>query len=156
MTTTDNRTLPYNRAGLAMAAAALIAMLPASASATGTDAAKPRYELRQTGSDEFVRLDTVTGNLSSCSRSTGKWVCKSAADDRKAYRDEIARLEQKNRQLELKIKTIEKKLDSKEEGLVLRFPDEAAIDRMMSYLRTMIEKLIDMARDLETSPPDRV
>ena len=44
MTTTDNRTLPYNRAGLAMAAAALIAMLPASASAAGTDAAKPRYE----------------------------------------------------------------------------------------------------------------
>jgi hypothetical protein len=116
---------------------------------------RPRYELRQTGSDQFIRLDTVTGNVSACSRATGQWICKSAADDRKAYRDEISRLEQKNRQLELKIATIEKKLESKQDGLVLRLPDEATVDRMMGYLRSMMEKFIDMAREFD-APPDRV
>ncbi|MEE4239023.1 MAG: hypothetical protein V2I51_20065, partial [Anderseniella sp.] len=86
---------------------------------------------------------------------TGQWICKSAADDRKAYRDEISRLEQKNRQLELKIATIEKKLESKQDGLVLRLPDEATVDRMMGYLRSMMEKFIDMAREFD-APPDRV
>jgi hypothetical protein len=116
---------------------------------------RPRYELRQTGSDQFIRLDTVTGNVSACSRATGQWICKSAADDRKANRDEISRLEQKNRQLELKIATIEKKLESKQDGLVLRLPDEATVDRMMGYLRSMMEKFIDMAREFD-APPDRV
>lgn len=138
---------------VALTVAAGIGLGPVS----GAQAAEtgPRYELRQTGTDQFIRLDTVTGNISACSRATGQWICKSAADDRKAYRDEISRLEQKNRQLELKIATIEKKLDSRQDGLVLRLPDEAAIDRMMGYLRSMMEKFIDMARQFDT-PPDRV
>jgi len=141
------------RLAVALAVAAGIGLGPVpGAQAAGTG---PRYELRQTGSDEFIRLDTVTGNVSACSRATGQWICKSAADDRKAYRDEISRLEQKNRQLELKIATIEKKLDSSQDGVMLRLPDEAAIDRMMGYLRSMMDKFIDMARQLDT-PPDRV
>lgn len=147
------RDLSVERVVLALTVAAafgLCSMPAANAAGSG-----PRYELRQTGSDEFIRLDTVTGSVSACSRATGKWVCKSAADDRKAYQDEISRLEQKNRQLELKIATIEKKLESRQEGLVLRLPDEATVDRMMGYLRSMMEKFIDMAREFD-APPDRV
>ena len=127
-------------------------LLPSVAAAAGSG---PRYELRETGSNEFIRLDTVTGNVSLCSRSSGNWVCKSAADDREAYRDEIARLESRNRQLELKIDTLEKKLAGTNDDPVLKLPDEATIDRMMSFLRSMMEKFMDMARDLD-SRPDRV
>lgn len=126
-------------------------LFPADAEAAGQ---KPRYELRETGSNEFIRLDTVTGNISSCSRSSGTWVCKSAADDRKAYQDEISRLQDKNRLLERKIDTIEKKLAQKDGGNSLNLPDEATIDRMMTFLRSMMEKFMDMARDLE-NPPEK-
>ena len=147
------RDLSVGRVILALTVAAAFGLgsMPA-ANAAGSG---PRYELRQTGSDEFIRLDTATGSVSACSRATGKWVCKSAADDRKAYQDEISRLEQKNRQLEQKIATIEKKLESRQDGLVLRLPDEATVDRMMGYLRSMMEKFIDMAREFD-APPDRV
>jgi len=135
-------------ASLPFVLAALLIQVPMA----GAAGSGPRYQLRETGSNEFVRLDTVTGNVSVCSRSSGNWVCKSAADDRKAYQEEIARLESRNRQLELKISTIEKKLESKGSDYVLRLPDEATIGRMMSYLRSMMEKFMDLARDLEGKP----
>jgi hypothetical protein len=146
--TNSFRILKTSRLPFALAA---LALLPSLAFAAGSG---PRYELRETGSNEFIRLDTVTGNVSTCSRSSGNWVCKSAADDRKAYRDEIARLESRNRQLELKLGTLERKLEGKSSEPGLHLPDEATIDRMMSFLRSIMEKFMDMARDLE-SRPDR-
>jgi uncharacterized coiled-coil protein SlyX len=135
------------RASCLLLAAVLLATSQAMAAGSG-----PRYELRETGSNEFIRLDTETGNVSVCSRDSGNWVCKSAADDRKAYQDEIARLENRNRQLELKVATLEKKLQGKTATPELQLPDEATIDKMMSFLRSIMEKFMDMARDLENRP----
>ncbi len=142
--TTSFQTL---RASCLLLAAVLLATSQAMAAGSG-----PRYELRETGSNEFIRLDTETGNVSVCSRDSGNWVCKSAADDRKAYQDEIARLENRNRQLELKVATLEKKLQGKTATPELQLPDEATIDKMMSFLRSIMEKFMDMARDLENRP----
>jgi hypothetical protein len=142
--TTSFQTL---RASCLLLAAVLLATSQAMAAGSG-----PRYELRETGSNEFIRLDTETGNVSVCSRDSGNWVCKSAADDRKAYQDEIARLENRNRQLELKVATLEKKLQGKTSTPELQLPDEATIDKMMSFLRSIMEKFMDMARDLENRP----
>ncbi len=142
--TTSFQTL---RASCLLLAAVLLATSQAMAAGSG-----PRYELRETGSNEFIRLDTETGNVSVCSRDSGNWVCKSAADDRKAYQDEIARLENRNRQLELKVGTLEKKLQGKTATPELQLPDEATIDKMMSFLRSIMEKFMDMARDLENRP----
>ncbi len=142
--TTSFQTL---RASCLLLAAVLLA--PSQAMAAGSG---PRYELRESGSNEFIRLDTETGNVSVCSRDSGNWVCKSAADDRKAYQDEIARLENRNRQLELKVATLEKKLQGKTATPELQLPDEATIDKMMSFLRSIMEKFMDMARDLENRP----
>jgi hypothetical protein len=142
--TTSFQTL---RASCLLLAAVLLA--PSQAMAAGSG---PSYELRETGSNEFIRLDTETGNVSVCSRDSGNWVCKSAADDRKAYQDEIARLENRNRQLELKVATLEKKLQGKTSTPELQLPDEATIDKMMSFLRSIMEKFMDMARDLENRP----
>ena len=142
--TTSFQTL---RASCLLLAAVLLATSQAMAAGSG-----PRYELRETGSNEFIRLDTETGNVSVCSRDSGNWVCKSAADDRKAYQDEIARLENRNQQLELKVATLEKKLQGKTARPELQLPDEATIDKMMSFLRSIMEKFMDMARDLENRP----
>ncbi len=142
--TTSFQTL---RASCLLLAAVLLATSQAMAAGSG-----PRYELRETGSNEFIRLDTETGNVSVCSRDSGNWVCKSAADDRKAYQDEIARLENRNQQLELKVATLEKKLQGKTATPELQLPDEATIDKMMSFLRSIMEKFMDMARDLENRP----
>lgn len=142
--TTSFQTL---RASCLLLAAVLLATSQAMAAGSG-----PRYELRETGSSEFIRLDTETGNVSVCSRDSGNWVCKSAADDRKAYQDEIARLESCNQQLELKVATLEEKLQGKTATPELQLPDEATIDKMMSFLRSIMEKFMDMARDLENRP----
>jgi hypothetical protein len=72
--------------------------LPALASvAMAQDA--PRYTMERAG-DGFVRMDTVTGAMSTCTEGTNGLVCRMAVDDREAYAADIAALEDRVKALE--------------------------------------------------------
>ncbi len=43
--------------------------------------------------DGFLRLDTVTGQVASCSRHSAGWVCQAVPEERAALEKEIARLQ---------------------------------------------------------------
>ena len=65
-----------------------------------------RFELRdQPGG--FVRLDIETGALSFCKVGDGRLTCSVSAEEREAYQNEIARLEDRILALEKRVKLLE-------------------------------------------------
>src|SRR5918994_3777129 len=73
---------------IALISPLLLLPLLASASAAEPD----RYRLEKTPNG-YVRMDTRTGAMSICEEKWGELVCKMAADERTAVRDEIERLQ---------------------------------------------------------------
>ncbi len=65
---------------------------------TRTENAGNRYELRETAQG-LVRLDRRTGMVSLCESTGSSITCKTVADDRVAYEDEIRRLDEENQAL---------------------------------------------------------
>ena len=67
-----------------------LAAVAGLASAEETD----RYRLEKSDNG-YVRMDTVTGEMSICEERSGQLVCKLAADERAAFQDDIDRLQAK-------------------------------------------------------------
>ncbi|MBL4756062.1 MAG: hypothetical protein JKY32_00025 [Rhizobiales bacterium] len=61
--------------------------------------AENRYTLLET-EDGFVRLDRQTGIVTLCTGIADNFTCKTVADDRVAYEDEIRRLYEENQALQ--------------------------------------------------------
>jgi hypothetical protein len=66
-----------------------LALAAGSAAAQQVDT---RYTLEKTA-EGYVRMDTVTGEMSICTERDGQLLCRLAADERDAWQDEIGRLE---------------------------------------------------------------
>ena len=66
------------------------------------DTENGRYTLSQKG-DGFVRLDTRTGTVSTCSNNGNGWACYAVPDERKAMDDAIGRLQAENEQLKAQL-----------------------------------------------------
>lgn len=88
--------------GLAMVFAVVVASLPANIvsaqEAPAPDTENGRFSLSPVP-EGFLRLDTRTGAVSTCSNEKGNWVCRAAADERAAFDTEIGRLQADNKQL---------------------------------------------------------
>ncbi len=69
----------------------------ASGSGCGSDEGG-RYSFHRVG-DDFVRLDTQTGQVAQCGWAATGWSCQAAADERAALDSEIARLQRENAEL---------------------------------------------------------
>lgn len=71
---------------------------PAAAFAQAApDTENGRYSMSQVG-DGFLRLDTRTGAVSSCTNKGG-WACRAVPDERSALDTEIGRLQSENQKL---------------------------------------------------------
>lgn len=55
----------------------------------------PRYQFHR-AEDGYLRLDLRTGQVSLCSRHSAGWACLTVPDDRAAFDQEIARLQNEN------------------------------------------------------------
>jgi hypothetical protein len=111
--------------------------------------------------DGYVRLDTRSGEVSSCKRGKNGWECVATADERAAYESEIGRLQAENAAL---------KKAMLEHGLSLprgaaappqgaqrpvpeaKVPSDAEIDRARSVFeriwRRLVEMMVNLQRDL--------
>jgi len=113
-----------------------------------------RYELHQADGG-FIRLDTKTGAVSHCRQKGTGWVCESAADDRKAFRDEIARLDAENRQLRERLAGLETRPGGQtgprtgQQDDYLRLPSDEEIDRIMGFFEKIMRRFMDFARSLD-------
>src|ERR1700758_4681374 len=85
-----------------MAIAFSCAALASAAADSAPDTENGRYTLSQTA-DGFVRLDTRTGAVSTCTNSGNGWACYAVPDERKAMDDAIGRLQAENEKLKAQL-----------------------------------------------------
>jgi hypothetical protein len=108
--------------------------------------------------DGYVRLDMRTGQVSLCKRRGAAWSCQLAPDDRIAFENEMARLQAENALLK---KTLLDRGLSLPQGVKpeppgvnapdpnLKLPNDADVDRMMSFIEKIWRRLIEMMANLQ-------
>jgi hypothetical protein len=120
-----------------------------------------RYTLHRL-QDSFVRLDTRTGQVSTCGRSDAGWSCQSVPDERSAFESEIARLQSDNAALKTELLTHGLALPNgiKADPLArpgkpptAQTPSEAQLDNAMAFVervwRRMVEIMANAQRDMQ-------
>jgi hypothetical protein len=145
--------------GLVVAFAVLAVSLSAnSVGAQGTpDTENGRFTLSPVP-EGFLRLDTRTGAVSTCSSAKGNWVCRAVPDERAALDTEIGRLQADNEKLKNQLaqrdtvagksdaplaKEDRKDLDSKS----TQAPSDKKADRPLSAEHEKLLALIDRVWD---------
>lgn len=123
--------------------AGIAAMLATPALAQETE----RYRMERT-EDGFVRMDTITGQMSVCQEQSGQLVCRTATDERLAYEDRIDDLEQR-------VKALEGAQGTSRQAL----PSEQEFEQSLGYMRRFFQSFFDVVREWESDPrapqPDR-
>jgi hypothetical protein len=136
------------------------------------DTENGRYTLSQSG-DGFVRLDTRTGTVSSCSNNGNGWACYAVPDERRAMDDEIGRLQAENEKLKAQLasrdsssakpdealpkqdKPVTPRADS-ERKIEIPLPSDADVDRVMSLLERAWRRLVDMANRMRKDAAGKI
>ena len=137
------------------------------------DTENGRYTLSQKG-DGFVRLDTRTGAVSTCSNNGTGWACYAVPDERKAMDDEIGRLQAENEKLKSQLaardggssgksdealpksdKQVTPKAES-ERKIEIPLPSDADLDRAMSFLERAWRRLVDMASRMQKDAAGKI
>lgn len=168
--------MPMHRRRLMAAVAALAASWPVFAWAQAApDTENGRFTLSPV-TDGFVRLDTRTGVVSTCTNKNG-WVCRVVPDERAALDTEIGRLQADNKRLkdELaqrdtvsgKTDTPLAKEDSKKSAEVapdkqsqmrgkieLQLPPEH--EKLLALIDRVWDQLIEMASRLQKKLSDKI
>jgi len=107
----------------------------------------------------FLRMDTQTGAVSMCQRTSGKWACEAVADDRRALESDLDRLRAENRELSSTVRRLEDMLAQPdgegrdrraEKGPRLQLPSEEEVDRALGYMQRLMRKFRDKMRELES------
>ena len=142
-------------AALATAVIATSSMLPPLAKA---DDKAGRFTMAPVEGG-IMRLDTMTGAVSTCTRSAAEWACKSAADDMKTLNDEIARLVEENRQLKRQLETATAAPavpgGGPHTGPSLQLPSEADVDKAFDQLERLMKKFQGRLKGMPGIGPER-
>ncbi|MBR0691605.1 hypothetical protein [Bradyrhizobium lablabi] len=153
---------------IAIAVAVLVLGGVAAAQST-PDTENGRYALSPAG-DGFLRLDTRTGAMSTCTNSGAGWACYAQPDERAAMDAEIGRLQADNERLKAELaarepaasgkteealpksdslKKTEPKVAEGERKIEIPLPSDRDMDRMMSFLERAWRRLIEMANRVQ-------
>lgn len=129
---------------LAAIAAVFVAMaVPAAAQQGG------RYTMER-AEGGYVRLDTRTGEMSFCEARQDQLVCEMAADERRAFEEELDRLSDRVAALEAAIG---------ERRSAGELPSEEEFDRTMGMMEKFIRRFFaiveDLNRDFSEPDPDQ-
>ncbi|QOZ23087.1 hypothetical protein [Bradyrhizobium sp. CCBAU 51753] len=155
---------------LSIAIAATVLTVGGAARAQATpDTENGRYAVSPAG-DGFLRLDTRTGAVSTCTSSRAGWACYLVPDERAALDAEIGRLQADNDRLKTELaargpavsgktdealpksdqlKKAEPKTAEGERKIEIPLPSDRDMDRMMSFLERAWRRLIEMANRVQ-------
>lgn len=134
------------------------------------DTENGRYALSPAGAG-FLRLDTRTGAVSTCTNSSAGWACYMVPDERAALDAEIGRLQADNDKLkgELAVRAPSAKTDEAlpksdqlkepktaegERKIEIPLPSDRDMDRMMSFVERAWRRLIEMANRVQRDAND--
>jgi len=136
--------------------AVLLAAPTAHAQTIAPDSENGRFTFNQI-QDGLLRLDTRTGQVSLCSKRAVGWACQAVPDERAVLEGEIARLQGENAML--KKEMIARgvplpggmKADSPagKPQIELKLPNEADLDRLMTFMEKIWRRLIDMVQRVQ-------
>jgi hypothetical protein len=153
---------------IAIAATVLLAGSAAVAQ-SAPDTENGRYAMAPAG-DGFLRLDTRSGAMSTCSNSSAGWACYTVPDERAAMDAEIGRLQADNDRLKAELaareptvsgktdealpksdslKKPEPKVAEGERKIEIPLPSDQDMDRMMSFVERAWRRLIEMANRVQ-------
>ncbi len=96
-----------------------------------------RYQMERNG-DGFVRLDTETGEMSLCRETEGTLTCRMGADERRAFEDELQRLEQRVAALE-----------AKTPSGIAKAPTDEEIDRSIGIMERFMRSFFGLVQEFE-------
>ncbi len=165
-------TSPYFLTSLTVMAFSVIG-LGAAVAEPGPETENGRYTLSQTA-DGFIRLDTRTGAVSTCSNNGNGWACYEVPDERKAMDEAIGRLQAENEKLKAELASREpapsakteealpksdKQVTPKAEGerkIEIPLPSDADVDRVMSFLERAWRRLVDMANQMQRDASGKI
>ena len=133
------------------------------------DSENGRYVLSPV-TDGVIRLDTRTGDVSTCSNSGAGWACYTVPDERSALDAEIGRLQAENEKLKAQLaareptvsgkideplpksdslKKPEPKVGEGDRKIEIPLPSDRDMDRMMSFLEQAWRRLVEMANRMQ-------
>lgn len=126
---------------------ALAALFVVAAPAAAQQAGRYTMERAEGG---YVRLDTRTGEMSFCEAREGQLVCEMAAEERRAFEEELDRLSGRVAALEAAVG---------EGGGTADLPSEEEFDRTMGMMEKFIRRFFaiveDLNRDFSEPQPDQ-
>lgn len=109
-----------------------------------------RYTLERTEKG-FVRMDTATGAISTCTDQNGELVCRLAADDRDAYDADIQALEKRIADLEAKVAGLAP--GSAGDGTTSKEEFDTAMDQMEGFFRRFMGIMKEFQGEAAETPP---
>jgi hypothetical protein len=104
-----------------------------------------RYRLEKSA-DGYVRMDTQTGAMSTCKDQNGQLVCRTAADERAAFQDEIDRLQASVKALDTRVATLENSLSARLES---KLPSEEEFNKTMGYVERFLRGFMAIVKDMD-------
>jgi hypothetical protein len=166
---------------ISLAAVAMVAGIGAAAAQPMPEAGNGRYTLSQVA-DGVIRLDTRTGQVSTCSNNGNGWACYAVPDERAALDAEIGRLQADNEKLKSQLAerdtTVTGKIDEplpKSDPLKqpepkvadggrkieiprieIPLPSDRDMDRAMSFLEQAWRRLVEMANRVQKDVHGRI
>lgn len=129
------------RLKLVLIPAALVSLIAASAFSEEAD----RYRLEKSANG-YVRMDTQTGAMSLCEERSGQLVCKTAADERAAFQDEVDRLQNSVKALDERVAKLENSLAARFESTL---PSEEDFNKTMGYMERFLRSFMDIVKDMD-------
>jgi hypothetical protein len=116
-----------------------------------------RYTFNRAG-ENYLRLDTRSGQVSLCSRRAVGWACTAVPDERAVLEGEIARLQTENGALKRELLARNLPLPegvrtdppaAKDEQPKLRMPTNDDVKTVVSFLERMWRQLVDAMTGLQ-------
>ena len=115
-----------------------------------------RYKLTQTG-DAYIRLDTQTGQVSTCTGAIAALVCRSSPDERMTMQAEIDRLTKENDALKKAnedLKSAAVTQPSSDASSSLTIPSNQDVDKAFGFLDRVIKRLKGLVDELRKDQSD--
>ncbi|WP_152599510.1 hypothetical protein [Hoeflea sp. BAL378] len=101
-----------------------------------------RFTMEKT-ENGFVRLDTLTGEMSICTEKAGQLVCRLSADDRRAFEESLS-------DLSARVTELESRLDLMDPpSAIAKAPDEAELDQALDAMEKMMRRFFGMVEELQ-------
>jgi hypothetical protein len=140
------------------------------------DAENGRYTLSPVA-DGVIRLDTRSGEVSTCTNTGTGWACYAVPDERAAFDAEIGRLQADNEKLKAQLaareptvsgkidealpktdslKKTEPKIAEGERKIEIPLPSDRDMERVMSFLEQAWRRLVEMANRIQKDATGKI